>query len=69
MLADIQCRIFCLPVCYPNLKDLDRTKILPVFVYRCETCLVILREECRLRVFENRVFMRIYGPKRDEVKG
>jgi hypothetical protein len=29
----------------------------------------MLREECRLRVFENRVLTRIFGPKRDEVKG
>jgi hypothetical protein len=28
-----------------------------------------LREECRLRVFENRVLRRIFGPKREEVKG
>jgi hypothetical protein len=28
-----------------------------------------LREECRLRVFENRVLRRIFGPKRDEVTG
>jgi hypothetical protein len=28
-----------------------------------------MREECRLRVFENRVLRRIFGPKRDEVKG
>jgi hypothetical protein len=28
-----------------------------------------LREECRLRVFENKVLRRIFGPKRDEVKG
>jgi hypothetical protein len=28
-----------------------------------------LREECRLRVFENRVLRRIFGPKRDEVSG
>jgi hypothetical protein len=28
-----------------------------------------LREECRLRVFENRVFRRVFGPKRDEVTG
>jgi hypothetical protein len=30
---------------------------------------VTLREECRLRVFENRVLRRIFGPKRDEVTG
>jgi hypothetical protein len=28
-----------------------------------------LREECRLRVFENRVLRRIFGPERDEVTG
>jgi hypothetical protein len=28
-----------------------------------------LREECRLRVFENKVLSRIFGPKRDEVRG
>jgi hypothetical protein len=28
-----------------------------------------LREECRLRVFENKVLRRIFGPKRDEVTG
>jgi len=31
--------------------------------------LLTLREECRLRVFENRVLSRIFGPKRDEVTG
>ena len=48
---------------------IDKNKILPVFVYRCETWLLTLREECRLRVFENRMLTRIYGPKRDEIKG
>jgi len=43
-----------------------RTIILPVVLYGCETWLLALREECRLRVFENRV-LRIFGPKRDEV--
>jgi hypothetical protein len=33
------------------------------------TCFLILREEHRLRVFENRVLRRILGPKRDEVTG
>ena len=33
----------------------------------CETWLLTLREECRLRVFENRVLLRVFGPKRDEV--
>ena len=34
---------------------------------RCETWSLTLREECRLRVFENRVLRRIFGPKMDEV--
>jgi hypothetical protein len=45
-----------------------RTIILPVVLYGCETWSRTLREECRLRVFENRV-LRIFGPKRDEVTG
>jgi hypothetical protein len=41
--------------------------ILPVVLYWCETWSLTLREEHRLRVFENRVLRRIFGPKRDEV--
>jgi hypothetical protein len=43
------------------------TIILPVVLYECETWTLKLREEHRLRVFENRVLRRIFGPKRDEV--
>jgi hypothetical protein len=43
--------------------------ILPVVLYRCETWSLTLREEHRLRVFENGVLRRIFGPKRDEVTG
>ena len=46
-----------------------RTIILPVVLYGCETWALILREERRLRVFENRVLRRVFGPKRDEVTG
>jgi hypothetical protein len=46
-----------------------KTKILPVVLYGCETWSLTLREEHRLRVFENRVLRRIFGPKRDEVIG
>jgi hypothetical protein len=46
-----------------------KTIILPVVLYRCETWSLTLREEHRLRVFENRVLRRIFGPKRDEVTG
>jgi hypothetical protein len=42
---------------------------LPVDLYRCETWSFTLKEKHRLRVFENRVLRRIFGPKRDEVTG
>jgi hypothetical protein len=42
---------------------------LPVVLNGCETSSFTLREEHRLRVFENRVLRRIFGPKRDEVTG
>jgi hypothetical protein len=45
-----------------------RSIILPV-LYGCETWSLTLREEQRLRVFENRVLRRIFGPKRDEATG
>jgi hypothetical protein len=44
-----------------------RSIILPVAVYGCETWLLTLRVECKLRVFENRELRRIFGHKRDEV--
>jgi hypothetical protein len=43
--------------------------MLPVVLYDCESWSLTLREECRLRVFENRVLRKIFGPKRDEVTG
>jgi hypothetical protein len=47
-----------------------KTIILPVVpLYGCETWSLTLREQHRLRVFENRVLRRIFGPKRDEVTG
>ena len=53
-----------------NLKiKIYRTIILPVVLYGCETWSLTLREEHRLRVFENRVLRRIFGPKRDGVTG
>jgi hypothetical protein len=42
---------------------------LPVVLYGCETLSLTLREECRLKVLENRVLRRIFRPKRDEVTG
>jgi hypothetical protein len=53
-----------------NLKvKIYKTVILPVVLYGCETWSLTLREERRLRVFENRVMRRIFGHKRDEVTG
>jgi hypothetical protein len=49
-----------------NLKiKIYKTVILPVVLYGCETWSLNLGEEHRLRVFENRVLRRIFGPKRD----
>ena len=42
---------------------------MPVVLYGCKTWLLTLREERRLRVFENRVLRRVFGSKRDEVTG
>jgi hypothetical protein len=53
-----------------NLKiRIYKTIILPVILYECETWSLTLREEHRLRVFENRVLRRIFVPKRNEVTG
>jgi hypothetical protein len=53
-----------------NLKiRMHKTIILHVVLYGCDTLSLTLREERRLRVFENRVLRRIYGQKRDEVTG
>ena len=49
--------------------NIFRTIILPVVLYGCETLSFTLREERSLRLFENRVLRRIFGPKRGEVKG
>ena len=53
-----------------NLKiKVYRTIILPVVLYGCETWSLTLREERKLRVFENMVLRRIFGLKRDEATG
>jgi hypothetical protein len=53
-----------------NVKvKIYKTIILPVVLYGCETSSLTLREDHRMRVFENRVLRRIFGPKRDEVTG
>ncbi|KAJ4448596.1 hypothetical protein ANN_10615, partial [Periplaneta americana] len=53
-----------------NLKvRIYKTVILPVLLHSCETWTLTLREEHRLRVFENNVLRKIFGAKRDEVTG
>jgi len=53
-----------------NVKiKIYRTIILPVVLYGCETWSLTLREERRLRVFENKVLRRIFGPRSEEVTG
>ena len=51
--------------CIQVFKDI----VLPVVLYGCETWSLTLREERRLRVFENRALRRIFGCKRDKVTG
>jgi hypothetical protein len=48
---------------------IHRSIILPVVLYGYESWSLTLREGHRLRVFENRVLRRIFGPKRDKVTG
>jgi hypothetical protein len=53
-----------------NLKiEIYRNIILPVVLCGCEAWSLTLWEERGLRVFENRVLRRVFGPKRDEVTG
>jgi len=53
-----------------NLKiKVHRTIFLAVVLYGCETWSLTLREERKLRVYENMVLRRIFGPRRDEVTG
>jgi hypothetical protein len=58
---------FVLPSYIKNLKiKIYKTVILPVVLYGCETWSLPLGEEHRLRVFENRMLRKIFGPKREE---
>jgi len=53
-----------------NIKiKIYRTIILSVVLYGCETWSLTLREEHRLRAFENRLLRKIFGPRSDEVTG
>ena len=60
----------CSSLLSKNIKvTIHRTIILPFLLNGCETWSLTLREERRLRVFENRMLRRIFVPKRDEVTG
>jgi hypothetical protein len=70
MLATIWSSLLSSCLLSRNVKvKIYKTIILPVVLYGCGTWSLTLREENRLRVFENRVLRRIFGPKRDEVTG
>ena len=56
-------------ICHYCVIFSDRTIILPVVLYGCEAWSLTAREERKLRVFENMVLRRIFGPRRDEVTG
>jgi hypothetical protein len=80
---DIKRRLISGNACYHSVQNLLSSRllsknikiriyksiILPVVLYGCETSSLTLRKEHRLRVFENRVLRRIFGPMRDEVTG
>jgi len=63
MLAAIQFRIFCLPISFLKLsvENTQHCHFNYCFIY-AETWFLMLREEYRLRVFENRVPRGIFGP-------
>jgi len=71
MLAIIRCRnLLSSRLLSKNVKiTIYRTIILPVVLYGCETWSQTLREQRKVRVFENMVLRRIFGPRRDEVTG
>jgi hypothetical protein len=62
MVCSDECVVDLLPIKTQNV-------IVPVVLYGCETWSLTLREEHRLRVFENSVLRGIFGPKRDGVTG
>jgi hypothetical protein len=61
--------IMCILLCVFLINSRHRTIILPVVLYGCEAWSLTLRDERRLKEFENRVLRRVVGPKRNEVTG
>jgi len=70
-MSKLRIRGAILPLILPLLSSIYSALILfcAFVLYGCETWSLIFREERRLRVFENRVLRRVFGPKRDEVTG
>ncbi|KAJ4434001.1 hypothetical protein ANN_16320 [Periplaneta americana] len=52
-----------------NVNKYVEIRLLPVVLHGCETWTLTLREEQRLRAFENKILRKIFGAKRDEVRG
>jgi hypothetical protein len=52
-----------------NTIKIERSIILPIVVYGCKTWSLTMMEDQRLRTFKNMVLRKIFGPKRDEIKG
>jgi hypothetical protein len=70
MLAMIWSSLLSSHLLSENIKvKIYETIILPFVLCGCETWSLTLKEEHRLRVFKNRIIIRIFGPKRDEVTG
>jgi hypothetical protein len=68
MFATFLSRVFSSRLLPRNVQvKIYKSIILPIVLYGCETWSLTLREEHILRVFENRVLRRIFGPKRDEM--
>jgi hypothetical protein len=65
----VQTLFYSHPLSRNKKVKIYRAIIVPLFLYGCETWSPTLREEHRLRVFENRVLRRIVGPKGDKVTG
>jgi len=69
MLAIIRAKSFDFQFVSKNIKiKIYQNVVLPAVLYGCETWSLTLREERRLRVFDNSVLRRIFGAERDEVK-
>jgi hypothetical protein len=70
MLATIRFSLLSSHLLSRNVKvKIHKTIILPVVLHGCETLSITLREEHRLRVFENWVLRKIFGTKRNDVTG